>query len=110
VPPKLRTDKNRHGPMTLQDFNTLGVDGPDEYVSVYGSLEAAHERYRHLRDSGQLHPGSEAFWYFDGPEYLRTFDAWLETAGLSPPTTREGQIDLHTAFANAREKWLEETK
>jgi hypothetical protein len=94
--------------MTLQDLNALSVGDEAELVQVYGSLEAAHDRYRHLRDSGQIGPDSAAFWTLDGPEFLRTFETWLDTTGIAPPATREQQIDLDIAFDRARAKWLEQ--
>jgi hypothetical protein len=100
--------------MTLEDFNALGVGDEAELVTVYGSLEAAHDRCRHLWDSGQLrtNPGTrpEAFWIFDGPEYLRAFDTWLEVTGIAPPRTPEEWASLDTDFNRARARWLEQQR
>jgi hypothetical protein len=113
VPYKRLADRVRQGPPTMEDLNTLQVFGELRFVETCGSIEAAHERYRYLWDSGQLptdrfHP--EAFWYFDGPDHLRSFEAWFETTDFDAATTVEEQITLHEAFDRAREKWLKDNK
>jgi hypothetical protein len=96
--------------MTYEDLNVLGWGDETEMVQVYGSLDSAFERYRHLRASGELETNCGAFWYFDGPDHLRSFEAWFETTDFDVPTTMEEQVALDVAFERAREKWLEENK
>lgn len=110
---KKLTPRKASGRMSLDEMNVLGGGSTTELVQLYGTLELAEERYRHLWDTGQLrtNPGTrpQAFWLFAGPAHLRTVEAWLEHEGRSMPSYHDDFIEhvaTNSDFDDAREEYL----